>query len=84
MLGCRMLKKILPADLSFADLASKSSSYAFPWRSSYAYISLFSRTRKSVLTSKRFDEFVSSFHVNEEKNFIVAASGEGTIQVDNT
>jgi len=33
------------------------------------------------LTSKRFDEFVSSFHVQEERKLIIAASGEGTIQV---
>jgi len=38
------------------------------------------RTRKCVMRSKRFDEFVSSFHTNEEKHLIVASSGEGTIQ----
>lgn len=38
------------------------------------------RTRKEVLRSKRFDEFVSSFHTNEDKHLIVASSGEGTIQ----
>jgi len=38
------------------------------------------RTNKSVLSSKRFDEFVSAFHVDEDRNIIIAASGEGTIQ----
>ena len=41
---------------------------------------LCSRTNKSVLSSKRFDEFVSAFHVDEDRNIIIAASGEGTIQ----
>merc|ERR1719341_2940870 len=38
------------------------------------------RTNKPVLSSKRFDEFVSCFLVEEEKQRIMAASGEGTIQ----
>jgi hypothetical protein len=33
------------------------------------------------MQSKRFDEFVSGFYVPEGGQSVVAASGEGTIQV---
>jgi hypothetical protein len=33
------------------------------------------------MESKRFDEFVSGFYVPEGGQTVVAASGEGTIQV---
>lgn len=38
------------------------------------------RTEKSVMTSKKFEEFVSSFLVSDDGNTLVAGSGEGTIQ----
>eukprot|EP00088_Acartia_fossae_P043225 TRINITY_DN4550_c0_g1_i5.p1 TRINITY_DN4550_c0_g1~~TRINITY_DN4550_c0_g1_i5.p1 ORF type:complete len:490 (-),score=137.15 TRINITY_DN4550_c0_g1_i5:1909-3378(-) len=38
------------------------------------------RTKKNTLTSKRFDEFVSSIYADEEKKVVIATSGEGTIQ----
>lgn len=38
------------------------------------------REKKSVLTSKRFNEFVSSIYYQDTKRRLIAASGEGTIQ----
>lgn len=38
------------------------------------------RKKKSILTSKRFDEHISSILAEEDKYRIIAASGEGTIQ----
>ncbi len=39
------------------------------------------RTDACAMQSKRFDEFVSGFYVPEGGQSVVAASGEGTIQV---
>jgi len=38
------------------------------------------RAKKCALSSKRFEEFVSSFHTDEDRHILIAASGEGTIQ----
>ena len=41
----------------------------------------YGRAKKCALSSKRFEEFVSSFHTDEDRHILIAASGEGTIQV---
>nr|ALS04485.1 WD repeat-containing protein 55 [Acartia pacifica] len=38
------------------------------------------RSSRCVMTSKRFDEFVSGFYAHEQKKRLIASSGEGTIQ----